>query len=553
MLAGVEERGELNDLDLPAAMAGLRGRLAAGETPAVTTAEALALAREAARRAEIGAVQPVHIVAAAVLCNGWVGDTKDSEDRSIAAALAACVYALQWPDVHMVTRHQSTAQDHERFAAMYDRLGLRTALITQGSPHEERGYAYAADVLYSDVYELCNDYVRDNIAWDLDECVQAGHGVAILDKIDDILVQQGRSPAIVSGRSSEADRRRWFCERVQSLRPGEHFEISERRAHLTPLGLDRLDMDDALTASTLVRRRMAEEALTAAHCFHLNRDYTIRDGAVFGKVPQGVRHALEAKEEIEIGDERQTLGEILPWDYYRGYEILVGLSPTARLTAPILDELAGATVVTIPQHGSPLPALVRPEQAKDSGMERALRQQVADMLEFTDVQRGHRKGVYSLRRAMLECQDPGGWVRSTLESVVEHYVAAGYRDSRMLRWTLDRLYSTRLTEADLTGQKETVLGLVLADARTAYERRWRELGDELAPELARRVVVSVTDRVWREHLIALDYLPQVVDADSPRVFRDRYHQQATHLYDATIYRISEESIGYLFHLDVDGL
>ncbi|TMR14999.1 hypothetical protein ETD85_56420 [Nonomuraea zeae] len=182
-------------------------------------------------------------------------------------------------------------------------------------------------------------------------------------------------------------------------------------------------------------------------------------------------------------------------------------------------------------------------------MGRSLRQWVADMLEFTDVRRRHRAAIYASRRAFLAGQDDD-WAGRTLASVVGGYVAARHPDARALHKDLDDLYSTPLTADDLTGDRAQVLARVHADARAALARRRSDLGDEVAAELTRRVAIVVTDRVWREHLIALEYLSYWLTGDDPQSPRARYHQRAAALYDATVREIHESAMGYLFKLDV---
>ncbi|GAA3583916.1 hypothetical protein GCM10022419_077120 [Nonomuraea rosea] len=539
MLAGVAERGELGDTDLRTAMAELRsGHPAPGA--------ALALAREAACRAGLGPVLPEHLAAAAALCCGCVVDMKDGRGRSIAAALAACCYAVRHADVHVITRLPPEAAEFGRFAPMYEQLGLRAALLTDGE-WEVRKAAYTADVVYSGTYEPCYDYVRDNLAWDPQECVQRGRRVAILDRIDDILLRQGRAPAVIGDTVDESARCREFQEQIRPLRREVDFEVSGRLARLTPRGLRRLGLDDVPAPSSLVRRRMAEAALAAAHCFHRGEHYTVRDGVLAGQVPEGVRQALEAKEGVAVTGVRHTLGEILPWDYYRDYDTLVGLSPTAAVAAPALDELAGTAVVEV-RNGAP-PVLVGSNQATDGTMSRFLRQWVAEMLEFTDVRRRHREAMHDYRRTFLTGRDDD-FAGRTLDSVVSGYVAARHPDAHGLHQDLSELYATPLTEDDLTGEKEQVLARVHADARAALERRWRDLGAEFAADLARRVTVIVIDRVWGEHLIALDYLSCRLTEDDPRDVRARYHRRAAALYDATVHQIHEHAMGYLFNLHV---
>ncbi|WP_327590168.1 hypothetical protein OHA25_26480 [Nonomuraea sp. NBC_00507] len=539
VMAGVEEQDELTHVDLPAAMSGLRRRLGSGTD---MTVEALALAREAAVRASLGPVRPAHLTAAAVLCDGCVADVKDAADRSMAAALAACVYAVRHSDVHVVTGLQPADRDFERFTLMYDRLGLRAALLADRSTPEERKEAYGADVLYSPAYELCYDYVRDHLAWQVDEYVQRGRQVAILDGIDGILIQHGRSPAVVSRTESRPDQYRDSRERVPYLRPGEHFHVSGRQARLTPRGLDHLGLDHGVHPLTLIRRRRVEEALAAAHCYHVNRDYTVRKGAVVGDVPAEIRHALEAKEGLEITDETQTLGEILPWDYYRTYDTLVGLSPTAGPHASMLDALAGATVVMITHDDDVLPA-------PDGPTARSARQWIADLLEFTEVRRIQRDTIYARRRAALHGED-GDWVPGTLDSVVDRYVAMFHPDAHGLHRHLHDLYPTRLTEDDLTGEREQVIERVRTDAQAALRRRRHDLGEDLAAEVARRVWISVTDRAWQEHLIALEYLSVGFVPEPSQDPRAHYKDLAARLFYDTVERIREDSMGFLFNLDV---
>jgi preprotein translocase subunit SecA len=463
-----------------------------------------------------------------------------------ASERCARVLAVRHADVHVITRLPPEAAEFGRFAPMYEQLGLRAALLTDGE-WEVRKAAYTADVVYSGTYEPCYDYVRDNLAWDPQECVQRGRRVVILDRIDDILLRQGRAPAVIGDTVDESARCREFQEQVRPLRREVDFEVSGRLARLTPRGLRRLGLDDVPAPSALVRRRMAEAALAAAHCFHRGERYTVRDGVVAGQVPEGVRQALEAKEGVAVTGVRHTLGEILPWDYYRDYDTLVGLSPTAAVAAPALDELAGTAVVEV-KNGAP-PVLVGSDQDRDSPMSRFLRQWVAEMLEFTDVRRRHREAMHDYRRTFLTGRDDDFAAR-TLDSVVSGYVAARHPDAHGLHKDLSELYATPLTEDDLTGEKEQVLARVHADARAALERRWRDLGAGFAADLARRVTVIVIDRVWREHLIALDYLSCRLTEDDPRDVRARYHRRAAALYDATVHQIHEHAMGYLFNLHV---
>ena len=361
---------KLNDEELRAKTDELRARLADGASLDEIMDEAFAVVREAGRRTLDMRLFDVQLVGAIVLHEGKIAEMKTGEGKTLAAVPAVYLNALAGRGVHLVTVNDYLAgRDAEWMGPIYQALGINVGVIQALMPEPERREAYAADVTYGTNSEFGFDYLRDNMAVRTEDCVQRGHSFCIVDEVDSILIDEARTPLIISGvPEAAADTYYRFARIVPTLKKGDDYEVDEKHRTVSPtesgvdkveraLGIENLYLD---VNGQLVNHLI--QALKAHALFHLDKEYIVRDGEVMivdeftGRVLEGRRYseglhqAIEAKEGQKIREENQTLATITLQNYFRMYDKLSGMTGTASTEANEFAKIYEAEVVSIPTH-----------------------------------------------------------------------------------------------------------------------------------------------------------------------------------------------------------
>ena len=361
---------KLSDDELRAKTEEFRERLAGGETLDDILHEAFAVVREASRRTLGMRPFDVQVMGGIVLHEGKIAEMKTGEGKTLAATMPVYLNALEGKGVHVVTVNDYLARrDAQWMGEIYELLGLTVGLIQDGHGSEERRVAYAADITYGTNAQFGFDYLRDNIATSMDGLVQRELNYAIVDEVDSILIDEARTPLIISGMpESAADTYYRFAAVVPRLKAGEDYEVDEKKRQVAPteagvakveklIGVENL-YDDVNT--NLVHH--LNQALKAHTLFHKDVEYIVRDGNVYivdeftGRVlesrrySEGLHQAIEAKEGVAIQEENQTVATITIQNYFRQYDKLAGMTGTAATEADEFMHIYKMAVVSIPTH-----------------------------------------------------------------------------------------------------------------------------------------------------------------------------------------------------------
>ena len=366
----VAERFAAMDDDGLRAMTGeFRQRLDRGEEIDDLLVEAFAVVREAAWRVIGQRHYDVQLMGGMALHLGWVAEMRTGEGKTLVSTLPAYLNGLSGRGVHLCTVNDYLAsRDAEWMGQIHRWLGLSVGLVVpEVRDRAEKRAAYAADITYGTNNELGFDYLRDNMAMSDEEKAQRGHAFCIVDEVDSILIDEARTPLIISGRLSEAAALyQRFASVVRGLQREHHYEVDEEKGVIAPtedgvhaveaaLGVDNL-YDQV--SSNLVHQFHA--ALKAKELYQRDKDYIVVDGEVrivdefTGRVLEGrrwsdgIHQAVEAKEGVSIKEENQTLATITLQNYFRLYEKLAGMTGTAETEAAELAGIYGLQVVPIP-------------------------------------------------------------------------------------------------------------------------------------------------------------------------------------------------------------
>ena len=377
----------LSDADFPASTDKLRARLRSGESRERLLPEAFALAREAARRQLGERIFDVQLMGGIILDRGAIVEMKTGEGKTLASVPAAYLNALAGDGVHIVTVNDYLAErDAEWMGRVHRYLGLSVGMVLSRMEMHERKGAYACDITYGTNNELGFDYLRDNMRWDAEARVQRGHRYCIVDEIDSILIDEARTPLIISGAAEDDTQRFAQVDRlVGALRecakdpetgdypeePSGDYKIDEKgkRVSFTDEGLanaERLLRSKRLMRGSLVEDENFEfihyltQALRAHRLFQRDVDYVVEDGTVqivdefTGRILHGRRYsdglhqAIEAKERIPILRRNRTLASISFQNYFKLYDKLAGMTGTADTEATEFSRIYGMDVVVIP-------------------------------------------------------------------------------------------------------------------------------------------------------------------------------------------------------------
>jgi preprotein translocase subunit SecA len=362
------EMAALDDAQLAAKTVEFRTRLDAGEELADLLPEAFAACREGAKRA-IGLRHfDVQLVGGMVLNDGQIAEMKTGEGKTLVATLAGYLNALPGKGVHVVTVNDYLAKrDSEWMGRVYAALGMTTGLIQAQMDPNQRHPAYDADITYGTNSEFGFDYLRDNMVVNPGDRVQRGHAFAVVDEVDSILIDEARTPLIISGAGTKsADLYKQFARVVPRLKPEADFDYDEakRTIAITDSGLKRveemLNIKDIYGDPSGQLVNHLQQALKAQFMFKRDVEYVVQDGEVLivdeftgrlmvgRRYSEGLHQAIEAKERVHVNEENQTLATVTLQNYFRMYEKLSGMTGTAVTEDAEFREIYKLPVLVIP-------------------------------------------------------------------------------------------------------------------------------------------------------------------------------------------------------------
>jgi preprotein translocase subunit SecA len=377
---------QLSDIDLAAKTIEFRELLAQGATLDDILFEAFAVVREAGRRFLNMRHFDVQLMGGMVLHNGRISEMKTGEGKTLVATLPAYLNALEGKGVHLVTVNDYLAKrDSEWMGRIYKALGMRVGVIVHDLDDRERQEAYNADITYGTNNEFGFDYLRDNMKFRLEDCTQRGHHYAIVDEVDSILIDEARTPLIISGPSEESTDKYYKANRIipklvrgeviEGKEPGEKYttgdytlEEKHRNVALTEEGFDKaarlLGLADIYSLDTIEWKHHVEAALKAHVLYKRDQEYVIKDGDDGPEViivdeftgrlmpgrrwSDGLHQAVEAKEGVKIQRENQTLATITFQNYFRMYKKLAGMTGTAETEAAEFQKIYKLDVTVVP-------------------------------------------------------------------------------------------------------------------------------------------------------------------------------------------------------------
>ncbi|MDN5918410.1 MAG: preprotein translocase subunit SecA [Pseudonocardia sp.] len=364
------ETQALSDAELQAKTVEFRSRYAEGEGESLDDLlpEAFAVVREAAQRTLGQRPFTVQLMGGGALHLGNVAEMRTGEGKTLTSVLACYLNAISGKGVHVVTTNDYLAKrDSENMGRIHRWLGLTVGVILAEMPPATRREQYAADITYGTNNEFGFDYLRDNMAWNAADMVQRGHNFAIVDEADSILIDEARTPLIISGPAEQSAR--WYQEFARlapMLTKDIHYEVDERKrmVGITEDGVtlveDQLGIDNLYESANTPLVGYLNNAVKAKELFKKDKDYIVNDGEVLivdeftGRVlagrryNEGMHQAIEAKEGVEVKAENQTLATITLQNFFRLYDKLSGMTGTAQTEASELNEIYKMSVVTIP-------------------------------------------------------------------------------------------------------------------------------------------------------------------------------------------------------------
>ena len=364
------EIGTLSDAELRGKTAALKSAVAQGQSLDDLLPEAFAVAREAAWRVLGQRPFDVQVMGGAALHFGDIAEMGTGEGKTLACVMPSYLNALSGNGIHIVTVNDYLAKrDSEWTGRVHRFLGLEVGVILADMKPDERREAYGADITYGTNNEFGFDYLRDNMAHSLDDLVQRGQNYAIVDEVDSILIDEARTPLIISGPADEASD--WYAEfarLAEMLQPECHYEVDSRKrtVGITEAGVrvveDQIGAGNLYTVANTALVGYLNNALKAKELFECEKDYIVRDGEVLivdeftGRVllgrryNEGLHQAIEAKEAVEVKAENQTLATITLQNYFRLYDKLAGMTGTAQTEAAEFRETYRLGVIAVPPH-----------------------------------------------------------------------------------------------------------------------------------------------------------------------------------------------------------
>ena len=394
----------LTDEALRAKTAEFKSRFAAGETLDDLLPEAFAVIREAAKRTLGQRHYDVQIMGGAALHRGNIAEMRTGEGKTLVATLPSYLNALAGRGVHVVTVNDYLAErDSEWMGRIHRFLGLTVGVIVNSMTPAERRAAYNSDITYGTNNEFGFDYLRDNMAWSLEDCVQRDHFFAVVDEVDSILIDEARTPLIISGPADKATK--WYVEFaniVDKLQRDTHYEVDEKKKTIGILedGVSKVEeilkIENLYEAANTTLIGYLNNAVRAKELFKRDKDYVVMNGELLivdehtgrmlagRRYSDGLHQALEAKERIDIKDENQTLATITLQNYFRLYETISGMTGTAMTEASEFQQIYKLGVVPIPTN--------RPMQRLDQA-DLVYKTELGKFMAVTkDIVERHRKG-----------------------------------------------------------------------------------------------------------------------------------------------------------------
>jgi preprotein translocase subunit SecA len=394
----------LSDSELRSQTALFQGRYEQGESLDDLMPEAFAVVREAAKRTLGQRHYDVQLMGGAALHRGNIAEMRTGEGKTLVATLPSYLNALAGRGVHVVTTNDYLAErDSEWMGRIHRFLGLRVGVILANMTPAERREAYLADITYGTNNEFGFDYLRDNMAWSLEDCVQRDHFFAVVDEVDSILIDEARTPLIISGPADKATK--WYVEfanHVGKLQRDVHYEVDEKKKTVGILEEGVTKVEELLQIGNLYEAANTpmigylNNAVRAKELFKRDKDYVIMNGELLivdehtgrmlagRRYSEGLHQALEAKERIEIKDENQTLATITLQNYFRLYSKLSGMTGTAMTEASEFYQIYKLGVVPIPTNRE----MVRLDQA-----DLVYKSEAGKFVAVTaDIAEKHRKG-----------------------------------------------------------------------------------------------------------------------------------------------------------------
>src|SRR5450631_1447230 len=373
---------ELSDIDLAAKTIEFKEKIAQGATLDDLLIEAFAVVREAGRRKLNMRHFDVQLMGGMVLHKGKIAEMKTGEGKTLVATLPCYLNALAGQGVHVVTVNDYLARrDSEWMGRLYKFLGLRVGVIVHDLDDQERKDAYAADITYGTNNEFGFDYLRDNMKFRIEDCVQRVHNFAIVDEVDSILIDEARTPLIISGPSEESTDKYYKVNRIipklekgeeVDTQPGEpkimtgDYVVDEKHRNVTVSdeGWEKVEkllgIGNIADPENWALKHHVETAVKAHALYKKDVEYVVKDGEVLivdeftGRLmpgrrwSDGLHQAIEAKENVKIERENQTLATITFQNYFRMYKKLAGMTGTAETEAPEFDKIYRLEVIVIP-------------------------------------------------------------------------------------------------------------------------------------------------------------------------------------------------------------
>jgi preprotein translocase subunit SecA len=343
-------------------------RITAGDTLDQLLPEAFAVVREASKRVLKMRHFDVQLIGGLVLHDGQIAEMKTGEGKTLVSTLPAYLNALEGKGVYVVTVNDYLAKrDSSWMGKLFEFLGLTVGLIQSNMPQHERIKAYQADITYGTNNEFGFDYLRDHLLMDIDQCCQTRRHFAIIDEVDSILIDEARTPLIISGPiKNSTDKYIKVAKTIATLEKETDFTLEEKTktATLTEPGIEKIEkafgVDTIYSIETMEIAHMAVQCLRAKHLFKNEVDYVVKDGEVMivdeftGRILEGRRYseglhqAIEAMEGVKIKEESQTLASITYQNYFRLFPKLAGMTGTAATEAEEFSKIYNLPVVTIP-------------------------------------------------------------------------------------------------------------------------------------------------------------------------------------------------------------
>jgi preprotein translocase subunit SecA len=364
------ELSRLSDDQLRAKTATLREQLDQGATLDDLLPEAFAVVREASKRSTGMRHFDVQMIGGMILHGGAIAEMRTGEGKTLVATLPVYLNALEGKGVHVVTVNDYLAKrDSEWMGKIYRFLGMNVGCIQNDMDDFKRQESYGADITYGTNNEFGFDYLRDNMKFDLSTCVQRGHNFAIVDEVDSILIDEARTPLIISGASEESVDKYYIAnEIIPKLKREVDFQVDEK-AHTASLSEEGIEKAEKLLAcgnlydpSNMELLHCLNQALKAHNLYSLDKQYIVKDGEVIivdeftGRImpgrrwSDGLHQAVEAKEGVKIERENQTLATITLQNYFRMYGKLAGMTGTAETEASEFAKIYNLDVNVIPTH-----------------------------------------------------------------------------------------------------------------------------------------------------------------------------------------------------------